>query len=773
MNLSAQKTIDFQGVVSDSIDTKGISFATVCLLDTANNSIVYGTITDSLGRFNIENIISSQYTIAVSSVGYNTKRIPINFDNQSVNKNILLSPKVELLNEFTIEAKEITKREEIDKTVYKIDNFTLKNSTTALDALRNIPQISIKRSDETIKVNGSTNVLVLIDGSYSNKDLRSISPEDIERVEVITNPSAEFDSEIANVINVILKEERKKGLKMIFTAGGSIPDLRDIGRLSIDFEFSKFRFFTDYNYSRYVIRDDDSKFDSTYYSITDEDGIKYEQISADYPKRAKPIQKHDLRYGIDFRISEKDLLNFTGYYSIKQINYANYTNNTYFVDGNSIYEEKTDYSTFSKTPEQNYTLYYRHRFNRKGHELSINTNVYTMSRKRKTDYNSDYFYTIDSCIENKKLTSIISNSQTAWNTKLKYDVPVTKNFNVQVGAQTYLRKINYHYDANSSGEYFKYHDTRIAGFTQAIYKITDNFSITAGIRIENLNFNIYDSVKNSNISYLPNITAMLKINSSNKIKINYREALTYPSYHFLSPFTLTNTDSLSFSSGNPNLLPETERRLRLDYSYIKDNTYIQFMLYILWKKGIIGERYNINGAITNTIYDNIENAKKYGGLLNLQCMFWDIFMPEIKVDLGYSKFKNKDYNGIELSVFTGFELELPWDMTLEVWFSYYGYKRRYNGYDWISPIIDDITLSKSFLKNKANISISLEECLLAVNSKFVEYGNDYYLCNWDQYKFPIFFIKFNYVFQTGDRKVTEQECRESLIEREAAVKDRK
>lgn len=91
--------------------------------------------------------------------------------------------------------------------------------------------------------------------------------------------------------------------------------------------------------------------------------------SADYPKRAKPIQKHDHWYAEYFRYGAKDLLNFTGYYSIKQINYANYTNNTYFVDGNFYIRRETTTAIALKLPEQNYTLYYRHRF-KKGHELS-------------------------------------------------------------------------------------------------------------------------------------------------------------------------------------------------------------------------------------------------------------------------------------------------------------------------------------------------------------------------------------------------------------------
>ena len=98
------------------------------------------------------------------------------------------------------------------------------------------------------RVNGSTNVLVLVDGAFTTRSLTTITPEDIESIEVITNPSVEYDSDVANVINIVLKEERKKGLRLVTMANGTLPDQSDYLKLMADFEFSKFRLFADYYY---------------------------------------------------------------------------------------------------------------------------------------------------------------------------------------------------------------------------------------------------------------------------------------------------------------------------------------------------------------------------------------------------------------------------------------------------------------------------------------------------------------------------------------------
>jgi len=374
----AQKKSEIMGRVVDSIDKKGIPYVTVKLLDSVGH-LQNGTMTDTTGFFKMAKMPRNTYIIEVSCLGYKTKKLSINANESQVYYKINLVTDAKMLETAVVTGERITMREEIDKMVYKIDDFTLRNSTTALEALKTIPSVTVKKSDETIKVNGSSNVIVLVDGAYTTRSLSSITPEDIESIEIISNPSVEYDSDVANVVNIVLKEERKKGLRVVAMGRATYPNNHDFGRITTDFEFSKFRIFADYQFTKNVIRPKGFVYDSTYYKITDEDDI-YETFSSIKLLKSPPRLTHKIRYGLDYRIGKNDFLNFTGSYSTSREKISSQMFSRYDINGDTIYNQAENIKSKSKTPEQNYTLFYRHRFNKKGHEISFNSNLYMMER---------------------------------------------------------------------------------------------------------------------------------------------------------------------------------------------------------------------------------------------------------------------------------------------------------------------------------------------------------------------------------------------------------
>jgi outer membrane receptor for ferrienterochelin and colicin len=767
----AQNTATLHGRITDSVSQEPIPYATVQLLDAAG-TLINGAITDAGGKFTMKEVPYGTQTFIVSFVGYRAKRIvkEIKEKEQWISIGIVVENKQ--LHEVSIVGEKVLMKEEVDKTVYRLDDFVLRNSPTVLEAMKTIPGVTVKTADESIRVNGSKNVLVLVDGMYSSRSLTTLNPEDVESVEVITNPSVEYDSGVANVVNIILKEERKQGVRVVAMGRGAVPFNHFYGRLNVDYEFSKFRVFGNYMASYYRPRPEGFVYDSTYCTVTDDEGNLYDELTTTTILSSPPSINHKAGFGFDWRISKNDLLSLSGNFELDsdKVNSCQYS--LYNINGGLGFEEWNDITSQGRAREQNYTLYYRHRFAQKGHEITFNSNYYTMKGTREYRSNSLFHYP-DADSVSKVLERLTDNGQSAWNVKLKYDLPLTERLKLTMGLQNYSRYINYVYSIGAGGQYFDYHDNRLAAFMQVACQFSDRFSVSAGLRGENLRFHLYDTLSRSQWNALPSATMMYKINENNTLKINYKSLLQYPSYHFLAPFVYTQNDALVYSAGNPYLLPEKTQRVSVGYAFHQQYTNLIVEPYVAYRQGIIGERYQVAGAVTNTIYDNLASSWKYGGRISATTLVGGFLMPMVEFDMGYVNYGQPQYNGLEMSFVAALEMELPWDLTLEAEFVYDGRKHLYNGYEYGSPLIETLALSRSFLHDKLIVELDMQGFFLSEKTEEMVDVPGYYSLNRAEQRMPSVSLFARYVFRGGDRKMEEIEERESLMESESNATQRK
>ncbi len=766
-----QEFSDIQGIVIDTNSFESIPYATIQLLDSTNH-LQCGAISDSDGAFLLYHVPQGEYWFQVSYVGYKKKRFQLILNTRQQSFSVKMCPDTQLLGEVEVKGEAVKRSQQIDKSVFRIDEMVLSQSATALDALKNIPSLSVKMATEEIRVHGNPNVMVLIDGAYTKRSLSSLSPEDIESVEVITNPNAEFDSDVANVVNVVLKNDRKKGLRIIAMGRASYPMDYNFARLGVDYESSMCRFYANYHVFRSVIRPESSVFDSSYYSIDDGLGTLFEQHSSSSLLENALSTSHTVQYGTELRLSNKDLLSLTGNYTIADYANASLSSTIYHQNRIPIYDESDTTRHHSKEPEQNYSLFYRHKFNEKGHELTLNSNVYLMKGKYSNLFRSRFDYADSGEINEVDMTRDLNNSQLSWNTKLKYQMPVGQCLNFSVGLQPYYRKVEYDMNDGVSMQYFKYKDLRIAGFGQIVYQANEYLSLSAGLRAEYLTFGIYDTISRQQMNYLPNATLFYKINEKHSLSLRYNSYLTYPSYHYLSPFIYTQTDSLVFSSGNPNLLPEKAQKFGLKYTFQGDALYFELEPYYLIRRALIGEKRLISNDVTYLSYDNLASATKYGGNITAECDFgFAGLMAE--VNFGYCQFEQSSFNGWEYQIAAGVMAGLPWKMSLEATMEYMGKQRNFNGYNIGSPCIETVALSRSFLNNNLYVELAFENLFLTDKSETVIEGNGYFDREWNEYYNPMVNLMLRYVFKTGDRAVKEREDRESLMESEENAAKRK
>jgi hypothetical protein len=225
----SQKKYCVVGVVNDSVSLKFIPNSLVEIYSSAKNIVIGFKLTDSLGQFKI---CSSRQPslLKISIPGFKTQTINLRYSDSAtlLNLNALyLLPQVELIKGGGVVMKKVVvEKIEADKKVYSLENDALTNGGTALDALRQIPAISVD-GDGSISLRGSENVLIYINGkqsSLSGEDrqtlLLQIPAANIESIEVNTNPGAKQDAEgVSGIINITLKQNRTKGQNGFLTLG--------------------------------------------------------------------------------------------------------------------------------------------------------------------------------------------------------------------------------------------------------------------------------------------------------------------------------------------------------------------------------------------------------------------------------------------------------------------------------------------------------------------------------------------------------------------------
>ncbi len=745
----AQKNVEFMGVVIDSVSAEKINFATIQLVDDSTNELKCGVISDTLGRFKINKVERKKYKLIISCIGYETKKIHLDLSNKRnyYYLKIYLIKGVKQLDEIEITAKQAGKNTNIDKIVFVPDSISLRNCKTGLDVLKKAPGVSVRRTDQAIKVMGNPNVLVLIDGATSNKDISSLSPKDIESIEVINNPSAKYDSDVANVVNVVLKEERKKGLKistsLTYFHG---EDYRSFNTFNIEYEFYKMRIFGTY---KFRFNDLSSTIDTTVrQSLIN--SVNYENITNSYDNLSKMLG-HTAIYGFDYKINKKNFLNFTGKYEMLGFNdnwnyLANYFENKKLMSNSTSNSDRDRENIL-----QNYTLLYKRKFDKKSQELTFNTNVYLMNRQYDIIQKTKISHTDGSTTNSDRKTKT-TNDNISINSKLDYSHPFSKKIYTDIGTQLYYRNIDNENRVNDKMSEFNYKDLRSALYLVGTIK-GEKLSFQTGVRAEKYDIQIYDTVKFSQWNYLPNVSLLYKLNSKNKLKISLNEKLKYPRFQMLIPFTYYSNDSSSVSSGNPYLRPEKFLNLELNYSYKNKHNFISSSIFYRKSRDLIGINTDIHSDnVLQSKYDNIAYSDKIGGYLYFNSfLFNGGIQLSVYNSLYYNTFPDKQYNGLTYSGYLSLELELPFEMFLLIDASYTGREYSYNGYFEEKPIIDEISITKSILKDRGEITLGLSEYFIPYETVDKTWNNNYTEKNTLFANNKAIILSFNYFFRKGKK----------------------
>jgi hypothetical protein len=224
-------TLKISGIVTDSLTKAAVEFANVALIDPSTNKPINGSVADDKGKFAITGVASGTYTIEISFIGFETKRIK---NLKVADRNIdigsyIISPSVETLKEVIVEGQRQLIEEKVDRTIYNAENDVTTRGGDATDVLKRVPMLSVDL-DGNVSMRGNQNIRVLINNKPSTiaassvaDALKQIPADEIKSVEVITSPSAKYDAEgSAGIINIITKKNTLQGATLNVNAGAGL-----------------------------------------------------------------------------------------------------------------------------------------------------------------------------------------------------------------------------------------------------------------------------------------------------------------------------------------------------------------------------------------------------------------------------------------------------------------------------------------------------------------------------------------------------------------------
>lgn len=233
-NVFSQNDRILTGKLLDSLTSEPLAFASVWADAISQTPLTKGSIADEKGSFEIVGLRKDKYIIKVEYVGYKTKFIEVDASKEIQRLDlgaITLSPLSQLLESITVIGLNPDVVATIEKQVYKAEQFEVAKGGTATDALRNIPSVAVNAEGE-ITVRGSKGFMVMVNGKPSQVDaatlLAQIPANSIDKIEMITAPSAKYDADgKAGIINIVTKRGVNNGFSIASNMQVGLPRIEE------------------------------------------------------------------------------------------------------------------------------------------------------------------------------------------------------------------------------------------------------------------------------------------------------------------------------------------------------------------------------------------------------------------------------------------------------------------------------------------------------------------------------------------------------------------
>ena len=622
------------GKVTNSENSEPLEYATITILDLKDNNVVTGGLSDETGNFKISTK-KGIYNVLIEYMSFKNKTLEnINVYNDLSLGEVQLELNYESLGEVEIIAEETSVEIRLDKKIYTVGKDLSVRGGTANDVLDNIPSVSTDL-DGNILLRGNDAARILINGKPSrlvginSTFIKQLPADAIEKVEVITSPSARYEAEgSGGIINIILRKSKKLGLNGSLSANAGDPKANSLSS-NINYRNGKINFFNSSSiYDR--LRPGNSSGITEYYN-----GDNPSTFFSENRYRERDSEGYFVNNGFEWYIDDNTSLIGSFYYNdYKSDNLESNTINE--LDENSNILNSITQNDMEGDVDNNreYNINFERKFNDDGQKITIDFQ-YENSKEWENSIIDENQIISESIDENISSESYLIQSD--------YVLPIGENKQFEAGIRISNEDdiTDYRVFDNVNGSLiedlnqsnlFQYKERISAVYTQYGVKVEDKYSFLFGLRVENTlkNVNqltIQDFTKIDDTGLFPTFNFGLEISENETLTFGYNRRIRRPWSRFVNPFP-TKISPILIWRGNPYLDPTYSNNLDIGYlkrfeSSFTVNTSAYFQKSTNSINTIIedtGEFAEINGVdvpIVERFPINLSTNERFGFELNL------------------------------------------------------------------------------------------------------------------------------------------------------------
>ncbi|WP_242529681.1 outer membrane beta-barrel family protein [Psychroflexus sp. ALD_RP9] len=736
------------GKVIDKSQNFPLEYATISILNPTTNEVVEGGVTNTKGEFSLK-VEKGTYNVKIEYISFESKT----FNNLDLSKNkdlgtIKLGIKADSLDEVVVTAETTTVDVRLDKKIYNIGKDLTTSGATISDALANVPSVTVD-VDGAINLRGNNNVRILINGKpsaiagFGSTDvLQQLPAEAIEKVEVITSPSARYDAEgSAGILNIVLKRDKTLGFNGSVRANIGTP-LNNGINVNANARTDRFNFFTNIGYTQRQ-PPGNAVFENNYFEETS-------QFDRIFELRDYDRDRENFNVNIGSTYFFNDTTEVTVSYFNRMGDDSDLTNNNTerFINGDLASQTIRIENELEEEMTHQFAVNFEKRYDSEGHRLT-----------------ADFQYAID----DEKTTNLIEENEVFLDPELiAQDDIVEENDQTDILIQAdYVRPMgDAQFEAGFRGNYenevtdfrlntldqngqlvfddtisniFDYDENVTALYTQYGNKI-GKFSFLLGLRYEHTQLkgettpygdinNIQELLGedvdlnfNNNFSGLfPTVNLNFEIGEDENITLGYNRRINRPRGWFINPFPSRSSRTNIFQ-GNPSLNPAFSNAFDLGYLKrfdklltLNGSVYYQRETDSFERiQEETGQTTSDGIPIIRSIPINLSSNERYGaeiGVLYNPTDWW-----RLNGSFNYFKFisegqfNGRDFGAENESFFGRFssKIDLPWEVQWQTNAFYRG--PRENAQTKTDPIASlDLAFSKDFLNDNATISLNVRD----------------------------------------------------------------
>jgi outer membrane receptor protein involved in Fe transport len=714
---------------------QSVDLATIALKSGIDSSLLNVEMSDMDGTYNISGLKSGDYFIEVSFLGYESEVEAFTLVNEILKlPNIIMKPSNTQLDEVMVTASRRLVEVRPDRTVFNVQGTVNSAGENVLDLMRKAPGVLVDNNDN-ITVLSRSGVLIYVDGKrlpLSGDDLssylKSITSEQIDRIDIITNPGAKYEAEgNAGIIDIIMKRDEKLGYNGAISATATQGKYRR-GNTSFTGNYRNKRtnvfgnvsynggenwnelIFNNYQ-NGFLIREDNQ-------NVSNRQAINY-------------------RIGSDFFINEYNTIgilysgqNGQGISSTMNNSDISSANTPSQIDSILIANNSSERSRTQNSFNINYA------FKKDNNSLNIDLDYGSFTRFGETNQPNEYY--------NNSQTQLLSARNVFYSTPVdinistatldyeletgkgkiglggKFTNVITDNtflfFNVDDGIKT---------QNDSRSNRFKYNENVSAGYINYSSSVTEKIKFSGGLRVEHTNamgdLEAFlsslqeDPVQFNYLSFFPSLGLTYQKNPQHLWALNYGRRINRPDYNVLNPFR-EQMSELSFSKGNPFLRPEIVNNVELGYTY-------KYMYNV--KVGYSLTTDQITRLIGPDILDPRAGFITWENLATQEVISINISAP-IQINKWWNAYFNAngsyinnqadygeggivDVQALTYSIFTQQTFNLPWSLKGEI-SGYYSGPGVWGGVFRYEPQYGiNLGLQRKFLDEKMNIRLAFND----------------------------------------------------------------